>query len=95
MLRDSLWAYNPHNHDHIGDDVSGFVWPESGSDSCPTQWNAENFSWYADNQRDKDLQGRSEKGGDVGGEDLDAGGRLLDAIVVSRVVLKSGRHRRP
>jgi hypothetical protein len=95
MLRDSLWAYNPHNHDHIGDDVSGFVWPEAESDSRPSQWNAENFSWYADNQRDKDLQERSEKGSNADGEDLDAGGRLLDAIVVSHVASNPGRHCRP
>ncbi|KAL1410100.1 hypothetical protein Q8F55_004103 [Vanrija albida] len=64
----NLWAYNPRNRDHLGDD-----------------WNSENFSWFSDEQRSKDIAaGKATKG------DLDAGARLLDVLVRPYAIATSG-----
>jgi hypothetical protein len=75
----SLWAYNPKNRDDFGDDVgSSRLELENIADE---QWNAENFSWYSDHNRDL----VSSQNGNEKSAHPDVGARLLDAIVVGRV----------
>ncbi|KAK4685812.1 hypothetical protein P7C73_g4320, partial [Tremellales sp. Uapishka_1] len=72
----NLWTYNPLNRDDIGDD-----------------WNAENFSWYSDVNREKELgmiEHLSNAEKTAASNDLDLGGRLLNAVVRPYAVATAG-----
>lgn len=65
VLHASLWNYNPENNDSSGDD-----------------WNGENFSWFS-NSRASHRSTISEQTSALAQDsnELDLGGRILDAIV--------------
>ncbi|KAK6906628.1 cytoplasmic protein [Kwoniella mangroviensis CBS 8886] len=57
-------------------------------DDIGDDWNAENFSWYSDHNRSLALKKSEDT--NIGEEDLDAGGRLLDVIVRPYAVATAG-----
>ncbi|WWC98544.1 hypothetical protein V866_005436 [Kwoniella sp. B9012] len=57
-------------------------------DDIGDDWNAENFSWYSDHNRSLALKKSEDT--NIGEEDLDAGGRLLDVVVRPYAIATAG-----